>query len=45
LCGIVLIKNDAGAIKVTRIVEYHHDTRVLDESLGWGLRWVSGRKD
>ncbi|AOH86066.1 universal stress protein [Sphingomonas panacis] len=45
LCGIVLIENDAGAIKVTRIVEYHHDTRVLDESLGWGLRWVSGRKD
>jgi tellurite resistance protein TerA len=45
LCGIVLIENDAGAIKLTRIVEYHHDARVLDESLGWGLRWVAGRKD
>ncbi|SDA14257.1 TerD family protein [Sphingomonas sp. NFR15] len=45
LCGIVLIENDAGAIKVTRIVEYLHDTRMFDESLGWGLRWVAGRKD
>ncbi|KMS56222.1 tellurium resistance protein TerA [Novosphingobium barchaimii LL02] len=45
LCGIVLIENDAGRLKVTRIVDYVRDQKVLDESLGWGLRWVAGRKD
>jgi len=45
LCGIVLIENDAGRVKLTRIVEYVRDQQVLDETLGWGLRWVAGRKD
>lgn len=45
LCGIVLIENDGGRIKLTRIVEYFHSTRLLDETLGWGLQWVAGRKD
>ncbi|KTF68999.1 TerD family protein [Sphingomonas sp. HT-1] len=45
LCGIVLIENDAGRVKVTRIVDYVRDQQVLDEKLGWGLRWVAGRKD
>ncbi len=45
LCGIVLIENDAGRLKVTRIVDYVRDQQVLDEQLGWGLRWVAGRKD
>ncbi|MFK3889769.1 TerD family protein [Sphingomonas sp. NPDC079357] len=45
LCGIVLIENDGGRVKMTRIVEYVRDQRVLDEQLGWGLRWVTGRKD
>lgn len=45
LCGVVLIENDAGRLKVTRIVEYVRDQKVLDELLGWGLRWTAGRKD
>ncbi|MDE8652316.1 TerD family protein [Novosphingobium album (ex Liu et al. 2023)] len=45
LCGIVLIENDAGRLKATRIVNYVRDQKMLDESLGWGLRWVAGRKD
>jgi tellurite resistance protein TerA len=45
LCGIVLIENDAGRLKATRIVDYVRDQKVLDDSLGWGLRWVAGRKD
>lgn len=45
LCGIALIENDAGRLKVTRLVEYVRDQQVLDEKLGWGLRWVAGRKD
>ncbi|MEN2749112.1 TerD family protein [Sphingomonas sp. T9W2] len=45
LCGIVLIENDGGRVKLTRIVDYVRDQQVLDEKLGWGLRWVAGRKD
>lgn len=44
LCGIVLIANDGGRLKATRIVEYVRDQQVLDERLGWGLRWTTGRK-
>ena len=45
LCGIVLIENDGGRLKATRIVEYVRDQQVLDERFGWGLRWVAGTKD
>lgn len=45
LCGVVLIENDGGRLKATRIVEYVRDQQVLDERLGWGLRWTAGRKD
>ncbi len=45
LCGVVLIENDAGRLKATRIVDYFRDQQVLDERFGFGLRWTSGRKD
>lgn len=45
LCGVVLIENDGGRLKATRIVDYVRDQKLLDESLGWGLRWAAGRKD
>ncbi len=45
LCGVVLIENDGGRLKATRIVDYFRDQQVLDEHLGWGLRWAAGRKD
>ncbi|HEX8442011.1 MAG TPA: TerD family protein [Allosphingosinicella sp.] len=45
LCGIVLIENDGGRLKATRIVDYFRDQQVLDEALGWGLRWTAGSKD
>jgi len=45
LCGIVLIENDGGRVKLTRIVDYVRDQKVLDESLSWGLQWVAGRKN
>ncbi|KQM63386.1 universal stress protein [Sphingomonas sp. Leaf17] len=44
LCGIVLIENRGGSFDATRIVEYFRDQQVLDERLGWGMRWVAGRK-
>jgi tellurite resistance protein TerA len=45
LCGVVLIENDGGRLKATRLVDYVRDQKMLDESLGWGLRWTAGRKD
>ncbi len=45
LCGIVLIENDRGQLKATRLVDYFRDQEVLDHALGWGLRWTAGSKD
>lgn len=45
LCGVVLIENDGGRLRATRLVDYVRDQKVLDESLGWGLRWTAGSKD
>lgn len=43
-CGLALIENDNGAMKLTRIVEYFPSHKQYDERLGWGMRWVSGSK-
>jgi tellurite resistance protein TerA len=45
LCGVVLLENDSGRLKATRIVEYYRDQSELDQAHGWGLRWVAGSKD
>lgn len=45
LCGVVLLENDGGRLKATRIVEYYRDQSELDRAYGWGLRWVAGSKD
>ena len=45
LCGVVLLENDRGGIKVTRIVDYFRDQSELDRAFGFGLRWAAGRKD
>jgi tellurite resistance protein TerA len=45
LCGVVLLENDGGALKATRIVDYFRDQSELDRAYGWGLRWVAGSKD
>jgi tellurite resistance protein TerA len=45
LCGVILLENDRGQIKATRIVEYYRDQSELDRAYGWGMRWGAGRKD
>jgi tellurite resistance protein TerA len=45
LCGVVMLENDGGQLKATRIVDYFRDQRELDIAFGWGLNWKSGRKD
>lgn len=45
LCGIVMLENVAGAIRATRIVDYHRDQELFDRAHGFGLRWTAGSKD
>jgi len=45
LCGVVLLENEGGKLKATRIVEYYRDQSELDRAHGWGMRWVAGSKD
>jgi tellurite resistance protein TerA len=45
LCGVILLENDGGQIKATRIVEYYRDQSELDRAYGWGMRWTAGSKD
>ncbi|HVQ08261.1 MAG TPA: TerD family protein [Allosphingosinicella sp.] len=45
LCGVVMLENDGGKLKATRIVEYYRDQSELDRAHGWGMRWVAGSKD
>ena len=45
MCALVMLENQGGNIKVTKLVEYFRDHRFLDEAYGFGLRWVAGSKD
>lgn len=45
LCGVVMLENEGGRLKATRLVEYVRDQEQLDRRFGWGLRWVAGTKD
>ena len=45
LCGIVLIENAGGQMKLTRIVDYFRHQEELDRAHRWGLRWTAGSKD
>lgn len=44
LCGIALIENDGGQVKITRVVDYFPSQLELDQAHGWGLEWSAGRK-
>lgn len=45
MCGIVLLENEGGKIKTTRVVKYYKGHEYLDKDFGWGLNWVRGSKD
>ena len=45
MCALAMLENQGGNIKVTKLVEYFADHRVLDQAYGFGLRWVAGSKD
>ncbi|HOW76002.1 MAG TPA: TerD family protein [Candidatus Competibacteraceae bacterium] len=45
MCALVMLENQGGNIKVTKLVEYFRDHRLLDQAYNFGLRWVAGSKD
>ena len=45
MCALAMLENQIGNIKVTKLVEYFADHRMLDQAYGFGLRWVAGSKD
>jgi tellurite resistance protein TerA len=45
MCALAMLENQGGNIKVTKLVEYFLDHRVMDQAYGFGLRWVAGSKD
>ncbi|MBK5939349.1 TerD family protein [Halochromatium roseum] len=45
MCAIALLENDAGAVRITKLVDYYRGHRDVDQAHHWGLRWTSGSKD
>ncbi len=45
MCALVMLENQGGNIKVTKLVDYFRDHQVMDRAYGFGLRWVAGSKD
>ena len=45
MCGIALLENPGGSIRITKQVEYYPGHRELDKAYQWGLRWTRGSKD
>lgn len=43
-CGLALMENRGDAMKVTRLNTYVRNHQDFDEQLGWGMRWMAGRK-
>lgn len=44
MCAIALLENQDGAVKVTKLVDYHQGHRDMDQAHAWGLEWVRGSK-
>lgn len=44
MCALALLENLSGNLKVTKLVEYFRDHRLLDQAYGFGLRWVAQLK-
>lgn len=45
MCGIAMLENDAGQLRITKLEEYVGGHQELDRRYHWGLNWVAGSKD
>jgi tellurite resistance protein TerA len=44
MCAIALLENDAGRIRVTKLVDYFSGHKQVDQAFGFGFDWVRGSK-
>lgn len=44
MCGIAMLENIGGELKVHREVRYVSGHQQLDQAYGWGMRWTAGSK-
>ncbi|MBK1717660.1 TerD family protein [Thiocystis violacea] len=44
MCAIALLENQGGAVKITKLVDYHRGHMDMDQAYHWGLEWVRGSK-
>ena len=45
MCGIAMLENVGGEIRVTRLVDYVAGHQALDKAHGWNMQWKTGSKD
>lgn len=44
MCAIAMLENVGGAVKVSRLVDFHRGHSLLDKAYGWGMSWKAGSK-
>ena len=44
MCAVALLENDAGRIRVTKLVDYYAGHREVDQAHGFDFRWQAGSK-
>ncbi|MES2206029.1 MAG: TerD family protein [Pseudomonadota bacterium] len=44
MCGMVLLENVGGALRVSRLMHYTSNHHTLDQTYQWGLNWKAGSK-
>jgi tellurite resistance protein TerA len=44
MCGIALIENAKGQMKVTKVNDYFSGHEELDRAYSWNMQWAKGRK-
>lgn len=44
ICAIAQLENDAGKIKVSKLVDYFQGHSNMDQAYGWGFSWKAGQK-
>jgi tellurite resistance protein TerA len=44
MCGIALLENNNGKLKLTKLSKYFQGHKELDKHYKWGMRWTTGSK-
>jgi tellurite resistance protein TerA len=45
MCGIAMLENQGGSVRITKLVDYHRGHVDLDKAHHWNMKWTRGSKD